>query len=117
LSENRTFSFFTRIILFLILPVILYIIPADYFDFGTTLCIVKNLTDHDCPGCGMTRAIFHLIHFEYGAAVQYNKGVVVVLPLLGFLWSQNFFRIINNYFMVESRTHLKKRGNTEMPQE
>lgn len=50
-----------------------------------TICIWKNLLGIDCPGCGMTRAILAVFHGHFALAWAYNKGVVIVLPLLIFI--------------------------------
>jgi hypothetical protein len=35
-----------------------------------------------CPGCGGTRALYHLLHFELGQAFQWNALVAVCAPTL-----------------------------------
>jgi hypothetical protein len=66
----------------------LLLLPADFFDQGQSICISVLLLDKECYGCGMTRAVQHLIHFDFNAAWQYNKLSFVVLPLfIGmFIW-------------------------------
>jgi hypothetical protein len=44
------------------------------------------LFDKECFGCGITRAIQHAIHFDFYTAWNYNKLVVIVAPVLFFLW-------------------------------
>ena len=51
-----------------------------------SVCLIKNLTGLDCSGCGMTRAIFSVIKLNFIEAYQFNKSIVVVFPLLSFLW-------------------------------
>lgn len=70
-----------------IVPAILYFIPYDWvYEKDDTICMFKNLTGLECPGCGMTRALISIIHFDFVIAYGYNKLVVVVAPLLLFLW-------------------------------
>jgi hypothetical protein len=38
--------------------------------------------DIECFACGMTRAIQHLIHFDFFIAYQFNKLSVIVFPLI-----------------------------------
>lgn len=74
-------------LLFLLLtPLFLLVLPADYFDTGQTICPSKRLFNIDCPGCGMTRASMHLIHFDFDSAVYYNALCFVVVPILAFFW-------------------------------
>jgi hypothetical protein len=76
--------------------VVLLILPADYFDNGTAVCLSVVLLDKQCYGCGMTRAIQHLIHFEFAEAYAYNKLSFIVAPMLTgmLLWEvyQRYFR-------------------------
>jgi len=67
-------------------PVILLLLGADYFDSGSSICISKLVLDRDCPGCGITRAVQHSIHGEWSTAFNYNKLIVIVGPLLIYLW-------------------------------
>jgi hypothetical protein len=59
----------------------LLVLPADYFDEGQALCLSVLLLDRECYGCGMTRAIQHLIHLDFAEAWSYNKMSYIVLPL------------------------------------
>ncbi|MBK9272023.1 MAG: DUF2752 domain-containing protein [Saprospiraceae bacterium] len=71
----------------LVTPFLLLALPADFFDHtGIELCLSKLLFDKSCYACGMTRAIMHLIHFEFDIALQYNRLCLLVLPLLIYLW-------------------------------
>lgn len=70
-----------------LLPFALYFIPRDtIFDHTHTLCLVHCLTGEECWGCGMTRALVSLIYFDFDAAWAFHRGVVVVAPLLAWIW-------------------------------
>jgi hypothetical protein len=77
---------------YLLLPLVLLLLPADFFDQGPTLCLSKLLAGIECFGCGMTRAIMHLIHLDFRAAAGFNKLCFIVFPVLGFLWTQWFLK-------------------------
>lgn len=81
--------------IWLALPVFLLILPADWFDYGTSICPSRLLLDRDCPGCGLTRAVQHAIHFDFSAAWQFNKLIVVILPLLGMVYLHVLGRLID----------------------
>ncbi|MDI9342367.1 MAG: DUF2752 domain-containing protein [Sediminibacterium sp.] len=51
------------------------------------------LFDTTCYGCGITRAVHHAIHFDFKTAYAYNKLVVVVLPLLIYVWGAEVFKL------------------------
>jgi Protein of unknown function (DUF2752) len=75
-----------KMIVYITIPIILIILPADYFDSGQSICLSKVLLDVECFACGMTRAIMHLIHFDWGTAYYYNEISFIVLPILMYLW-------------------------------
>ena len=70
------------LILLLLIPIVLIILPANYFDQGQSICVSVLLFDKNCYACGMTRAVQHLIHFDFQQAYAFNKLVFIVLPLL-----------------------------------
>lgn len=68
------------------------LLSADFFDKGPSLCLSVVLLNKTCYGCGITRAIQHLIHFELSTALAYNKLSVIVLPVLIFIWGQTILK-------------------------
>lgn len=71
----------------LLCPFVLWVLPADIFDnTGIDICPSKLLFDYECFGCGMTRAVMHLHHFEFQEAIFYNYGVVAIYPALVVVW-------------------------------
>jgi hypothetical protein len=70
----------------LLLPAVLIILPADFFDKGKSICLSVLLFDTACYGCGMTRAIQHIIHFDFHTAYSLNKISFIVFPILTGLW-------------------------------
>lgn len=76
-----------RAIILLSIPVILILLPADYFDKGESISIFALAGAEEYAfSTGMTRAVMHLIHLDFGAAAQYNYLSFVVLPLFVILW-------------------------------
>jgi hypothetical protein len=74
-------------------PIVLLLLPANFFDTGQSICLSVVLFHTKCYGCGITRAVQHLIHFDFETAWQYNKLVVVVVPLLMIVWVQELIRL------------------------
>lgn len=70
----------------LVLPIMLFLLPANYFDQGETLCPSKRLLDIECLGCGLTRGVQHFIHFDFETAWEFNKLTFIVMPLGIFYW-------------------------------
>ena len=78
-----------RAIAVVLLPLALYFIPREsFFEHTHTLCLVHNLTGEECWGCGMTRALVSLLYLDFDAAWAYHRGVVVVAPLLVWIWAK-----------------------------
>jgi len=90
LSVMKFRYYFTiaKLALIVVTPIVLLILPAGFFDNGQAICLSKVLLGQECPACGMTRAIQHLIHFDFEEAFAYNMMSFVVLPLLGVIWVQ-----------------------------
>ena len=73
-----------RLILLLLL---LFIWSIDYKTHGDfTLCIFKNITGQDCPGCGVLRGISAVMHLDFASAYALNKMNIVIIPLLAYLF-------------------------------
>jgi hypothetical protein len=63
-------------------------LPPEWLKNQHSICLFKNLTGHECYGCGMTRAILSGIHLQFVNAFHYNKLFIIVLPLLVYIWSK-----------------------------
>ena len=42
-------------------------------------CVFKSMLGISCPGCGMTRAIHEILHFNFFQSIKYN---ILALPLV-----------------------------------
>jgi hypothetical protein len=77
---------------YVLIPLVLWILPANFFDSGRDLCLSKLAFNKECYGCGMTRGVMHLIHFDFSTAYSYNKLCFIVFPIVAFLWATAFFK-------------------------
>lgn len=50
------------------------------YEHEVTICVFHKLTRLRCPGCGMTRALYHVLHLNFPAALREN-AFVFVLPV------------------------------------
>jgi len=76
-----------KLILLAITPFVLWFLPSTLLDGDKfPFCPSRVIFNIECLGCGMTRAVMHFHHFEYEKAISYNMGVVLVYPLLIWVW-------------------------------
>ncbi len=61
-------------------------LPAGMIDHTRSLCLWTNLGLGPCPGCGMTRALWHLLHGQLAAAWHFNHLIVIAAPALAGLY-------------------------------
>tara|TARA_B100001059_G_scaffold81686_1_gene79730 strand:- start:484 stop:855 length:372 start_codon:yes stop_codon:yes gene_type:complete len=50
------------------------------------LCVTKNISGVDCPGCGSQRAFHELLHGNFIKAAKLNLTIYFFTPLLLFLF-------------------------------
>jgi hypothetical protein len=74
------------LLLIIAVPVVIFLLPIDFFDHGKPMCLSRIMFDMECYGCGLTRACKHLMHLDFESAFYYNMGSFIVLPLVGLLW-------------------------------
>jgi hypothetical protein len=72
--------------MWLALPIVLWVLPSDYFHQGSVWCPSKLIWNWDCPFCGLIRATQHAMHLEWKAAWEFNKMIVGFFPVCVFLW-------------------------------
>ena len=78
-----------------LLPLALYFIPREsFFEHTHTLCLVHWFTGEECWGCGMSRALMSLMYLDFESAWAYHRGVVVVAPVLAWLWLKWIVRLV-----------------------
>lgn len=70
-----------KLIGLLLLPFLIFFLPFNLVDSGPTICIYKNITGHNCYGCGITRAITAFIKGDAIKSIEYNPLVIIVFPV------------------------------------
>lgn len=84
-----------KLIFFISIPLVLFLIPINWLSDSHTLCLYKNYFNKECYGCGITRAVFSILHLKFEKALAYNKLVLIVFPLLVFAWVKRLKNIYN----------------------
>ena len=87
-----------KLVFLLIAPIVLLILPADFFDNGQSICPSKLLLEKECPGCGITRGLQHLGHFDFKIAWELNKLSFVIFPVASYYWANE---IVSTYKKIK----------------
>ena len=96
--KKARFTFTIIKLIFIVLtPVVLLILPADFFDKGRSICLSQLLFGVECFACGLTRGIMHLIHLDLENAFAYNMASFIILPLMMMVWVQWFLKEFRRY--------------------
>jgi len=95
--RNASFKSLGKVGLYILLPLVFVLVPTSWFESRRSICLIRNVFGVPCPGCGMTRAISCVVHGNFKKALQYNKLVVVVFPLLCYAWGQAVAAEYKNY--------------------
>lgn len=82
--------------LYILLPLALIATPTAWLERGPSLCLIRRVFGVRCPGCGMTRAFSSVVHGKFKQAYQYNKLVVIVFPLLCYVWAKSLVHDIRS---------------------
>lgn len=85
--SKKQFVRILKIVGLLAIPITLWVLPSDFFDTGQSISLFAWFGVEDLMySTGMTRAIMHLMHFDFTRAMEYNKLSFIVLPLLIIYW-------------------------------
>ena len=63
-----------------------YLAGHDPYTGGYPACPMYTTTGLWCPACGLTRATYHLLHGQVGAALSANLFVPLVLAAIAAAW-------------------------------
>lgn len=95
-SKNRIVNIAILFVFFL-----LYI-TVEYRKY-TYECIVKKFFGISCPACGLTRAFYKILEFDFVSALKYN---ILAIPLFFFLGISIIWLIFD--IIKGSNTYIKK---------
>jgi len=104
MSSNNRINFYDLLALCVFaMPTGLLLLPVHFFDTGQSLCVSKLVFDVECYGCGLTRAVMHLLHFDFVGAWEFNKLVILAFPMMVWL----FFSLTKE--TIKRSTYLKSK--------
>jgi hypothetical protein len=93
-AQAKRIRFYTtgKLLFIILAPIVLLILPKDFFDNGQSICLSQLILGKECPACGITRGIMHLIHLDLENAYAWNMLSFIVLPLMIVVWIQWFLK-------------------------
>jgi Protein of unknown function (DUF2752) len=101
-QASKHWFLYARLAFFILVPMVLLLLPSDYFDQGQALCLSVLLFKQECYACGLTRSVMHLIHFEFTDAWYYNPLGFIVVPGLAWQWITWFLKDWRSLQMIRS---------------
>jgi len=99
------------VIIWVGIPIFLWLQPAEYFNVGRALCPSKLIFDTECLGCGLIRATQHAMHFQFKDAFEFNKLIIITFPacvvlffhVLGLIIKRPMFTFIEKAYKREKK--------------
>ena len=89
----RNFKDYIWILLFLVI----YLVYFRIFHYHESNCLIKRAIGYPCPGCGMSRAIFYFLTFQFKTAFLYHP-FVFALPFISFILFVKRLKYIKNIY-------------------
>ena len=93
-TRIKNILFYFKHIGFIVLPAMLYFIPVEWLNQQHSICLFKNLFDIECYGCGITKAVIASIQLDFVRAFNYNKLIIIVMPLMIYLWVKEIVKSV-----------------------
>jgi len=84
-SRDSRFSISISVIIAAIAAAVLYRFDPSTIHIYPP-CVFHVLTGLECPGCGATRALYHLLHGDVSGAFRFNQIVFGLAPFLLVAW-------------------------------
>ena len=98
IMSNESFKLAGKVGWYILLPLAFALVPTSWFESRPSTCLIRRVFGVRCPGCGMSRAISCVFHAELKKAFQYNRLVVVVFPLLCYIWLKGLMVECSQYY-------------------
>jgi hypothetical protein len=68
---------------------------VDWLEKYQAPCIYKLITGHDCPGCGMQRAIILLLRGDFIESVKMYPALIPIIIMMVYLSAHLIFKFKN----------------------
>ena len=77
-----------------LLPFLLSMLSLDRLEGKHSICLFKNLFGIECYGCGITKAVIAAIQLDFIRAFNYNRLIIIIMPLIIYLWGKEIVRCV-----------------------
>ena len=94
-------SLFYTLIMFAILNIVYYFIFKTFIP-----CLIHKITGLYCPGCGISRMLISIFHFDFYQAYRYNPWLFILLIL---------FILYQMHIIIENNKQLQNKYTVECP--
>ena len=71
------------------------------------ICLFKLIFHVECPGCGMTRAFYNFLIFNFKEGIKYNNKIIIVYPLI---WGIYINYIYKNKYLFKGEKYGNKKN-------
>ena len=76
--------------------ILLVLIKPELAEKLTPPCLLSSIFNFDyCWGCGITRAFFSMLKGNFLEALNYNKFIFVVAPILSWVYLKFVYKILS----------------------
>lgn len=98
-----------KLLILISLLIVIYIIPLKFIE-ERSFCIFYNLFKVKCYGCGFTRAFFNMTRFNIREAIEYNRMIIILGPIIVYVFAFEIWDSISIILMkrVESKSLIVK---------
>ena len=76
---------YLQCLIIIIFATLIYLLPERIVASpigNTDLCMVRQTFDIPCPGCGMTRSFYYLLHADIDKCLYYNGSGILLAPVI-----------------------------------
>ncbi|WP_297639766.1 DUF2752 domain-containing protein [uncultured Clostridium sp.] len=96
-----------KVLILIIGIILLYSISLEYVE-SRSFCMLNNIFEIKCLGCGFSRAFFNLSRLNVLEAINYNKMIVILGPLFISIYMYELFHAIKSSIEVREKSILEK---------
>ncbi len=83
-----------KLVLFLIIPIIFWLINYKSVDNDFSFCLFKNIWGIKCYGCGLSRGISAVLHLKLEEAYKLNRINLISIPIIFIIYIKSLLKLL-----------------------